>query len=103
MDGAVPERLGQGLVDEAMLVDQREPAETRARDGHLEVVATAGAIFDAQLVRVRKRVAQQRFESVGGHTVMLATQPRATRAGPHRWRGASELSVHGLFGSISAR
>jgi uncharacterized protein (TIGR03118 family) len=22
-------------------------------------------------------------------------------AGPHRWRGASELSVHGLFGSIS--
>jgi hypothetical protein len=22
-------------------------------------------------------------------------------AGPHRWLGASELSVHGLFGSIS--
>ena len=23
-------------------------------------------------------------------------------AGPHRWRGASEIAVHGLFGSISA-
>jgi hypothetical protein len=22
-------------------------------------------------------------------------------AGPHKWRGATELSVHGLFGSIS--
>ena len=49
MDGAVAQRLGERLVDEAMLVEQREPGEARARDGHLEVVAAAGkAIFLAQ-------------------------------------------------------
>ena len=32
--------------------------------------------------------------------------PRATlffTSGPHDWRGETELGVHGLFGSISAR
>lgn len=67
MDGAVAERLGQRLVDEAVLVEQRQPGEARARHGHLEVVAAAGSVLDVQLVRVRERVAQQGFESLGGH------------------------------------
>ena len=58
MDGAVAQRRGQRLVDEAMLVEQREPREARARHDDLKVVSAAGAIFHAKLVRVRERVAQ---------------------------------------------
>ncbi len=97
MDGAVAERLGQRLVDEAVLIDQREAREARARDDHLEMVAAAGAILDADLVRVRERIAQQGFETIGGHAVMLATplQPGALSppVGAYPW-GVDEI---GLF------
>jgi hypothetical protein len=61
MDGAVTERLGQSFVYEAVLVEQRETRKTRARNGHLEVVAAAGAVLDAQLRRVWKRALKQRL------------------------------------------
>jgi ATP-dependent Lon protease len=67
VDGAVAERLGERLVDEAVLVEQRERGEAWTRDGHLEVVAAAGAVLDAQLDRVRKRGAEQRLELLGAH------------------------------------
>jgi Lon protease-like protein len=75
MDGAVAQRLGERLVDEAVLIDEREPGEARARHDHLEVVSVAGAVLHAQLVRVRERIAQKGFESLGGHTAMV--RPRA--------------------------
>ena len=81
MDGSVAERLGKCLVDEAILIEQREPREARACDDHLKVVATTGAILDAELVRVRERIAQQGFESFGGHAVMLAARLQAKPPG----------------------
>ena len=41
MDRPVAQRLGQCLVDETMLLEQREPVEARGLDGYLEVVAAA--------------------------------------------------------------
>jgi len=72
VDGAVAERLGERVVHEPVLVEQREPCKACARDGHLEVVAAAGAVLHAQLVRVGKRVAEQRFEAVDGHARRVA-------------------------------
>ena len=59
MDGAVAERLGQCLVHEAMLVEEREPVEARAHDRYLKVVAAAGAVLDVQLARVGERMLQE--------------------------------------------
>ena len=59
MDGAVAQGLYQCLVDEPMLVEQREPLEARARHDYLKVIAAAGAILDAELVRIREGIAQQ--------------------------------------------
>jgi len=59
---AVAQRLGERLVHEAVLVEQREPCEARARDDHLEMVAVAGPIHDVELVRVRERTTQQKLE-----------------------------------------
>ena len=71
MDGAVAQRLGERLVDEAVLVEQREPVEAWARHGHLEVVAAAGPVLDVEHARVGKRVAEKRFEPFGSHATML--------------------------------
>ena len=90
VDGAVGERRRQRLVDEPVLVDQREPGEPRARNGHLEVVAGAGAVLDVELGRVGKRVGQQRADrarSPRGHAshrrslyvTMLSTERKARR------------------------
>ena len=73
MNCAVAERLRQRLVDEAVLVEQRQAVETRARDDHLEVVAAARAVFDAELVRIGKGAAQQGLETFGSHAAMLLT------------------------------
>ena len=75
MDGAVAERLGERLVDQAVLVEQREPGEARRRDGHLEVVAAAGAVLDGELRRVRERVAQERLQPVGSHGIQRTLRP----------------------------
>src|SRR4051812_7768869 len=58
VNGAVCERLCERRVDQLVLLEPREPVETRSGDDHLEVVAAAGAVFDAQLIRVRERDAQ---------------------------------------------
>jgi len=75
VDGAVAQRLGQRPVDQAVLVEQREPVEARARHGHLEVVAAAGAVLDEQLRRVGKRVAEQGLQALGHHVLMLVDEP----------------------------
>ena len=73
MDGAVAERLRERLVDQAMLVEQRQAVEARAGDDHLEVIAPAGAVLHAKLVRIGERAAQQGLETFDGHAVMLLT------------------------------
>ena len=72
MDRAVAERLGERVVDEPVLVEEREPREARRRDGDLEVVAAARPVLDAQLARIRKRRYQQLLEPFHSHGAMLA-------------------------------
>ena len=52
MDGAVAKWLREGLVDETVLLEQREPVEARARHRHLKVVTAAGPVLDPNLGRV---------------------------------------------------
>ena len=59
MDGAVAEGLGESLVHEAVLVEEREPIEARARDRHLKMVAASSAVLDAQLGRIGKRMLEE--------------------------------------------
>lgn len=74
MNGAVAEGLRERLVDQAVLVEQRQAVEARARHDHLEVIAAAGAVLDAELVRVGKRAAQQSLETFDSHSAMLLTR-----------------------------
>jgi ATP-dependent Lon protease len=50
-----------------MLLQQRQACETRRLDGDLEVVAAAGPILHAELVRLGKGFTQQRLQTLGGH------------------------------------
>ncbi len=75
MDGAVPQRVGERVVDAAVLVEQREPIQARGRNRHLEVVAAARPVLDAQLLRVGERPAQEGFEAIDGHAAMVRTGP----------------------------
>jgi len=59
VDGAVAQRLGERVVHEPVLIDERQSGETRARNRHLEVVAAARSVLDAELVRIREGAAQQ--------------------------------------------
>src|SRR5205085_10102820 len=96
---SVAERLGQGLVHEAVLLEQRETAEARARDRHLEVVAAAGAVLGAELVRSREGAAKQRLEALGGH------RPRVG-AGPYpvaRWSSDCSRSASCCFPPSACR
>ena len=73
MNRPVAERRFERLVDEPVLLDEREPVKTATRDRHLEMVAAAGAILDGELARVGERVAQERLQRVGyGHGIIVA-------------------------------
>jgi hypothetical protein len=65
VDGAVRQRLRERIVDEPVLLDEREPGEARARDGDLKVVASARAILDRELGRVREGDPKELLEPVG--------------------------------------
>ena len=66
MDRAVGEGLGERLVDESVLLDERESIEAAAGDRHLKVVAPAGPVLDGERAGVGERVAEEPFER-GGH------------------------------------
>ena len=73
MDRPVAERRGKRLVDEPVLLDEREPVEAAARHCHLEMVAPAGPVLDRKLARVGERGAQERFERAGkSHGIIVA-------------------------------
>jgi Lon protease-like protein len=67
VDRAVAQRLGERVVHEPVLVEQRQAGEARARHGHLKMVTSAGPILDAELFRLGERTAQQGFEKLDGH------------------------------------
>ena len=59
MDGAVCERLGESVVDEPVLVDEREPREARADHCDMEVVAASCAVDNLDALGVRERAFEQ--------------------------------------------
>jgi hypothetical protein len=73
VDGAVAERRGQGVVDAAVLIEERQPVEFGGRDGHLEVVAGAGPVLHVEL-RLGKRLREERAYRLGLHGPMLDAQ-----------------------------
>jgi Tol biopolymer transport system component len=79
VDGAVAQGLRQRVVDEAVLLEQRQAVEARSLDGHLKVVAAAGSVFDAQLGRVRECFLEERLQRFDGHAFMLAAARYAER------------------------
>ena len=63
MNRAIRERGRERVVDESMLLDEREARELSACDCHLEVVATAGAIDHGNLPGLGERLAQKILEA----------------------------------------
>jgi len=86
MNGAVSEWLGERIVHEPVLVDERQPVEARALHDDLKMVAAARAVLDGEFVRVGKRAAQQSLETLDGHAAMVLT---AWPAEPHAVAGTS--------------
>jgi phage tail-like protein len=76
VDGPVPQGLCQRLVDEPVLVEQRQSGEARRRDGHLEVIAASGAVLDAELGGIRKGLLEKILQRFGCHAAMVAAQER---------------------------
>ena len=48
VDRPVAQRIGERLVHEAVLIQEREPLEARTDDRDVEVVAAAGAVDDVE-------------------------------------------------------
>src|SRR6266545_2738822 len=67
VDRPVCERLRERVVDEAVLLDERDAVEARARDRDLEVVAAARAVDHGELGRVRERLCEQLLQRLYGH------------------------------------
>ena len=65
MNRAIRERGRERVIDESMLLDEREARELRACDCHLEMVATAGAVDDGNLPGPGERLAQKILEAAG--------------------------------------
>ena len=79
MDRPVAERRSERLVDEPVLLDEREPVEAAALDRHLEVVAPARPVLDRELARIGERGAQERFERAGeSHGIIVAVARRGS-------------------------
>ncbi len=84
MDGAVPQRLGQCVVDETVLVEERDIVEARRRHGHLEVVAAAGAVLDLELGGIRECALEQTSKPFCCHEAMVAANFRSVIEMPMR-------------------
>src|SRR6187200_1181024 len=76
VDGAVGKRGREGVVDELVLVDQRQALEARARDVHLEVVAAARPVEHRKLRGVGKCLLEKCLQGCGGHCRIVAREAR---------------------------
>jgi Lon protease-like protein len=97
VDGAVAQRAGQRVVDEPVLLDERQPVEARARHDDLEMVAAAGAVLDPQLSRVGERVTQQVLEPLDGHVAIVLTALTSRVCAPAPGRPYPYSMELGLF------
>ena len=73
MDGAVGERNGERLVHATMLVDEREPVECVADDGHLEMVAATRPVLDVDRFRSRECGLEQLADGRCVHAAIVVT------------------------------
>jgi hypothetical protein len=100
VDRPVAEWRRKRFVDEPVLLDEREPVETAARERHLEVVASARSVLDGELARIRERGAQECFECAGkSHGIIVAVARRGSylRSVPER---AIRALAAGLGGAV---
>jgi Peptidase family M28 len=74
VDAAVSERRRESVVDQAVLVDEREAAEARACDGDVEVIAAAGTVDDHELLSVGKGLSKQLFEPPAHRPTLAAAR-----------------------------
>ncbi len=77
MNCAVGEWVCERLVDELVLLDQRQVVETRARHDNLEVITAAGPIGDGELRGVGKRLREELLKSFVAQ-VRFVTERRAS-------------------------
>ena len=103
MDGAIAQRLGERVVDQPVLLEERQPVEAGCHDGHLEVVAAARAVVDAQLGGVWKCLLQQPLQWLACHSAMVAARivvmPRP-RLDPYKARNF-RVEIDGITASFS--
>ena len=59
MDGPVCKRPGESVVDEPVLIEEREPVEARAHDRDVEVVAPSRSVDDLDAVGVGECALEQ--------------------------------------------
>ena len=87
MDGSICERLRERVVDETVLLDERQPGKAAARDRYLEMVAAARPVLDRELARIGKGGAEEYLERLGiGHRSIVASRQAFLRQDP---RGAT--------------
>src|SRR5205085_1850394 len=67
VNGAIAQRVCEGLVHEPVMLEKRAPDEARARDDDLEVVAAAGAVVDRELRRLREGGVEERLQRCSRH------------------------------------
>jgi len=79
--GAVCEWVGEGGVNQPVLVDEAEAVEPGARDGHLEMVAATGSVDHRKLRRVGKRLPQQLLERLARHEEIVVCRARVSEIG----------------------
>ncbi len=72
MDRPVGDPVGDCAVDEAVLLDERQPVERAARDGDVEVVARAGAVDDGDL-GIGEGLLEEDPDGVARHLALMLT------------------------------
>lgn len=76
MDAAVSQWLREGVVDQPVLVESREPVEACRRQQNLEVIPAPRPITDLELGRIGKRLCEEALQRCGTHHhAMVAAGP----------------------------
>ena len=76
MDSAIREGLGERLVDELMLVDERQPVEPGTGHRDVEVITGARAIDDVNLARLGEGYTQQWLQTLHELTCIIGSMPK---------------------------
>ena len=67
--------LRECVLDEAVLLDERESVEAQARNDHLNVVTGSRSVDDGDLVRVGKSMSQQPTQALHSSQTTVRLKP----------------------------